>query len=245
MKSFDNPVILNSEDLEEINLYNFEEIPKSDYEFDRSLLSKESVSISENEDSLDIIKDIEISKLYDFKGVDKLLFIDSETSHMNGFAVSLAMIEYSLEKKEILRTYYKEFNPLVQIEEEAFKVHKISQEKIKNAETFQENAKNILEWVNSSDMIVAFNAIYDVSLLIREFERSGILIDKINYLDLMKRISKIVQAKNSLGRAKPPSLKESADFFGIKSNEDELHNALYDTKILLEVFKSSVDYISK
>jgi len=241
MKRFDNiQLLVNQEDFSKDLLGK-----KEDIDFDiQYLKSIESTNVGEElkDNFIDLIKELTILDSFDIETVDKLLFIDTETTHLNGFIVSLAMIEYSLKENKIIKSYYKEFNPLIKIEEESFKIHKISNEQIANAETFDMNKEEILSYIENSNLIIAFNAIYDIGSLIREFERSNLIIKSFKYLDLMKRIKHIIKAKNSIGSLKDPSLKEAATFFNIENDESQLHNALYDTEILLKVFQSCVNY---
>jgi DNA polymerase-3 subunit epsilon len=168
--------------------------------------------------------------------VNKILLLDTETNDLNGFAVSIALIQLDLASKKIDRTYYKVINPKAYINPESIEIHGITPEMVENAPTFQDIFEEVDEFVRSSDLLCAFNAIYDVGVLVREYERVGKIPPPMPYLDAMKRLKVQVQAKNVAGKLKDPKLSEAADFFGIQYNEEDLHNALDDTQILTEVF---------
>ena len=175
--------------------------------------------------------------------VNNLLFIDTETNRLNGYIVSIAMIEYDLKNQKIVDKFYVEVNPQEQIEEEAASVHKITEDKIKDAPTFEEIEKEVSKRIEKSDLIVAFNAIYDIGVLIREYERLGKKMPEFYFLDLMTKLKTIVNAKTTNNRLKNATLEEAATFFGIASAENELHNSLYDTEILLLVFEKALQKI--
>ena len=215
-------------------------LSKTDIEYDKIVLQKDFCHVSDS-DIGDLKSWIEDIYLADKNAIDKILFIDCETTHLNGMIISLAMIEYSFKDSKILRKYYKEFNPLVPLDPEATEVHKITEDMIKDAETFDQNKSEVLDYLNSSDIVCAFNAIYDVASILREFERSNVIVKKINYIDLMRRLKNDIQAKNAAGRSKMPNLKEAAIHFNIDLESDALHNALYDTEIMLKVFEAAVE----
>lgn len=172
--------------------------------------------------------------------IDIVLLLDTETTHLNGFACSIALIEYSLEQKVILNKYYTLINPQVIIDPEASKVHNIFAKDVENAPLFTDIVNDIESFTNRADMLIAFNAIYDIGVLIREYERLGKIPPLYNYMDLMKRLKVEVDAKNTLGRKKDPKLSEAAKYFNVSYDESTLHNALYDTEVLTNTFHAAI-----
>ena len=172
--------------------------------------------------------------------IDMITLIDTETTHLNGFTVSIAIIGFSLKDMEVKYKYYKEINPQVDISEESFEIHKISDEQVKDAPKFEHFEKEITQMLEESEMTIAFNAIYDIATIIREYERLGIKPPRMPYLDLMNRLKVEVDAKNSVGHKKNPTLKEAAEYFKITSVDQNLHNALYDTEVMLETFVAAL-----
>jgi len=54
---------------------------------------------------------------------------------------------------------------------------------------------------------------------------------------------KFTKSKDKNGkRIKDPKLEEAVEFFGIKLEDTEYHNALVDTEATLEVFKAMLAY---
>lgn len=176
-------------------------------------------------------------------GIKKMVFIDTETSHLNGFIVSIALIEIDFKSLEILNKVYLEINPEVNIDPEALSVHNISNKQLKNAPLFKDCFLEIEEILDRNDMICAFNAIYDIGVLIREYERAEIIYNQRDYMDLMSLIKKEVGAKNVKGSLKNPTLEESAKYFNISNENNKLHNALYDTEVLTSIFREATKRI--
>jgi DNA polymerase-3 subunit epsilon len=227
------------------NVNFIDEINLEQTNFDLNLLSLESkifqkrgLKISNNDLlNCDIQKWFEYVTFLEEQGIKKILFLDFETTMLNGNALSLGMILYNIKTKEE-KEFYSLFNPLSKIDPEASKVHGISDSDVKNSPTFMEMINDIEKnFFNQADILVAFNAIYDMSVIVREYERANKILPDIYFLDLMTRSKNIISAKNTKGRLKNPSLSEFALFVGEKYSEKELHNSLYDTKIMFNSFK--------
>jgi len=176
------------------------------------------------------IKDLQsIPKEFKLK---KVGVFDTETTDIYGYIVSFAFVIQdmdSFEKEE----HYELINPKAQISQEAFEVHKISQEELKNKPSFENIKENFLELFNSVDMIVGHNVLYDFGVVKRELERVNHypnIID-IPIFDTMYFSADVVV----LEKKKMPRLEEVVAFFNIPGNVT-YHNALEDVKMTLEVF---------
>lgn len=236
----DNAILLKERKLDSNFLESLEVIPNSILDNDLELIKYDNyMSIDSQKLTL---KDWYLDWLCLSPGerVNKLVLFDAETSHLNGFAVSLSFIEYDLENKTISREFYKEINPQVKIDPETIKIHGITDEMVANAPTFEMIFEEIKSYIEENELFVAHNAIYDISVLIREYERMLKIPPKLFYLDTMVRWKTEVNAKNSLGKLKNPKLSEAASFFGITYDESTLHNALYDTQVLTNTFHNAL-----
>jgi len=171
--------------------------------------------------------------------VDKILFLDTETSHLNGFVSSIALILTDIDGKE-LDSCYIEVNPQVKQDKEAVEVHGLSDEYLSSKPKFFEIEQKVNSFLDRCDVIVAHNAIYDIGVLIREYERMSILPHtKLNfYIDSMNALKKQFSFE---GKIKSPSLKESAKALGIDLNGVVLHNSLDDTTLLKNVFFKAIE----
>jgi len=164
--------------------------------------------------------------------VETFMFFDTETSHLNGFIVSIAVIKTDKDFN-VLDKFYIEMNPGVEIDPEAIEVHKITNEMVKDLPGFNSFKDKIRESIESSDVIIAQNAIYDIGVIVREFERAGEIFPEINYLDTMNAFKNQV---TFTGKKKNPSLEEAATAFGVNIKDVQLHNAMDDTEIMLKTF---------
>ena len=174
------------------------------------------------------------------KRVRKLAFFDTETHKLQGYIVSIGVVLYDMQDDRVLEKYYTLLNPVVSMDEEAQGVHGISDEMVANAPYFSDIYPRLSSIFGQADMMIAFNAEYDIDALTRECCRSVLPPLVLPYLDPMKRLKNEIAAKGTNGRIKNPKLKECADYYGIEFKETELHNSLYDTEVTLEVFRKAI-----
>jgi len=175
--------------------------------------------------------------------VEKLLFFDTETSHLNGFISSIALILTDIDGN-VLDKLYLEINPGVKQDKEAIEVHGLTDEYLSSKPSFSEVFEQIEKFINQTDAFVAHNAIYDIGVLVREYERLGKKFpEKLKcYIDTM------IGLKNQFtfaGKIKNPSLEEAAKAFNINLDDTTLHNALDDTELMLNVFVKAINSESK
>lgn len=172
---------------------------------------------------------------------DMFLFLDFETNTLNGYAVSMGAVLYKLSTGEVQKIY-ELFNPIDPIDKEAEEVHGISMKDVAKEKTFEEKQDLILDLIDKADCIVAHNALYDIGVLVREFERMGLVpFPKFNFLDTMSRVKKDVMAKSKTGRLKDATLEEMASFFGIDTSNVNLHNSMEDAFLLHSAFVKAID----
>ncbi|MGB2552860.1 exonuclease domain-containing protein [Campylobacter sp. MOP51] len=174
------------------------------------------------------------------KRVRNLVFFDTETHKLGGYIVSIGLLLYDMIADRVIDKYYSLVNPLVPMDAEAQAVHGISDDMVRDCNDFSSQFETIKSFFDRADLVVAFNAEYDIDTLIKETARLGIAPIVMPYLDVMKRLKVEVGAKNTSGRLKNPKLKECADFYQIPFEESGLHNSLYDTEVTLEVFKRAI-----
>lgn len=171
---------------------------------------------------------------------NKFLVFDTETTHRyNSYAVSFACYLFNLAEDKIEREEYFIINPKEKIHEEAYAVHKISEEEASKYPTFEEYIDTIRPIFEEADVLVGQNLIFDLKVMERELDRLNIpnFISHLTVFDTMTNAKEIVKALNVKGKIKNPKLEESAAFFNVPIEDGVFHNALYDTKITLEVFK--------
>jgi len=193
--------------------------------------SKLMISIHEYVEDLNILATF----FPDGETVQKLGFFDTETSHMNGLVSSIAIISYDILKQETLSELYLEVNPGVTQEESAIEVHGLTDDYLADKPFYPQIADQVEAELMKNDVLVAHNSMYDIGVIIREYERMGKMFPPV----LRSHYDTMPGFKNQLkftGKKKNPSLKEAATAFGINLQNVTLHNALDDTRVLKEAF---------
>lgn len=172
------------------------------------------------------------------KRTKKVGVFDTETTDIAGYIVSYAFVVYNLETQEIETEIHEKINPQTKIHEEAYQVHKISQEEVANKPTFGEKKEEILSMFENVDLLVGHNILYDLGVLKRELERDNHqtnLID-ISIFDTMYYSVDVVE----LDKKKLPRLEECVRYFFGPQNA-AYHDALEDVKMTLKVFQKLIE----
>ncbi|NPA55385.1 MAG: 3'-5' exonuclease [Epsilonproteobacteria bacterium] len=177
------------------------------------------------------------NSLPDSKKARKVVVFDTETTDMAGYIVSYALVEYDMLNKEVINETYELINPQAKINPEAYAVHKISQDDVKDKPTFHDIRDKFLSILQSADLVVGHNVLYDFGVLKRELERDAY---HTNYLDVaifdtMYFAADVVE----LDKKKMPRLEEAVRYF-FPSATAMYHNALEDVKMTLKVFEKLV-----
>lgn len=126
-------------------------------------------------------------------------------------------------------TYHQYINPQRDMPEDAFRVHGLSEEFLRDKPVFSDIAEAFLEFVGDARLVI-HNASFDMKFLNAELKRAG------------KRILPMEQSLDTLAmaRRKFPGAQASLDAlcrrFGIDNSSRTLHGALLDSEILAEVY---------
>ena len=126
------------------------------------------------------------------------------------------------------RHFHKYVNPERQMTEDAFRVHGLSDEFLRDKPRFAEIAEEMLAFFGEATLI-AHNAPFDVSFINAE-------LDKIRRPGIRNAIIDTVE----LAREKHPGARVSLDalckHYGIDNSRRTLHGALLDSEILADVY---------
>lgn len=126
-------------------------------------------------------------------------------------------------------TFHVYINPQRDMPEEAFRVHGLSEDFLREHPLFAEVAEGFLEFIGD-DPLVIHNAAFDMGFLNAELERAGKPI-----LDMARAIDTV-----KIARKKFPGAQANLDAlckrFGIDNSNRELHGALLDAELLAEVY---------
>jgi DNA polymerase-3 subunit epsilon len=136
------------------------------------------------------------------------------------------------DRKKTDQHFHTYLNPQRAIDEEAQKVHGISNEKVKNEPEFSEIAESFLEFVQGSVLII-HNAPFDLGFLNSELKRAS------SEYPLLEEICEIEDSL-LLARSKFPGQRNSLDAlsnrFEVGGYDRSFHGALLDANILADVF---------
>ena len=165
------------------------------------------------------------------------IFLDTETTGLS-FRGGHKIVEIAcIETKDLIPTgniFHKLINPKRSIPGEAVKVHGFTEEFLKNKETFNEIADELISFIKGKKIII-HNASFDLEFLDGEFnEIKKSRIDKTLVIDSLE-----------VARNKFPGTSNSLDALCRKFNIDisrrAKHNALLDCELLREVYINLLD----
>lgn len=126
-------------------------------------------------------------------------------------------------------TYHQYINPLREVPEEAFKVHGLNYEFLKNYPTFNEVAKDWLDFIGDAKL-VAHNASFDMKFVnceLRALNHNEITWD---------RVTDTLAIARKLFPGARVNLDALCKRFGVNNSSRTLHGALLDAQLLAEVY---------
>lgn len=134
-------------------------------------------------------------------------------------------------RKLTKRHFHVYINPDREVEEEAFRVHGISNEFLADKPRFHEIAQEFFDFIKGAELII-HNAPFDIGFMDHEFARIG----------GFPKTAEVCGVFDSLvyARKKHPGQKNNLDIlckrYGIDNSHRELHGALLDSEILADVY---------
>ncbi len=168
-----------------------------------------------------------------FKLNKDIVFFDIESTGLNivkDRIIQIALIKYS---KDSLFPEEKEYllNPGVPIGDEAFAVHGISVDMVRNKPSFSQIAEELFTWIGSADLSGYNSDRFDIPMLMEEFARAGFdfNLDHRSTIDVQKIFYKM----------EPRTLKAALKFYCGKDLEGA-HDALADVRATVDVLKGQL-----
>ena len=130
------------------------------------------------------------------------------------------------------RYFHVFLNPGREIEEDAFDKHGISNEFLADKPDFADVAQELMDFIDDSELVI-HNAAFDVGFLNAELRKLG------KKWGVIKDYCQVVDTL-SLARQKHPGQKNTLDAlckrYNIDNSRRDLHRALLDAQILLDVY---------
>ena len=165
------------------------------------------------------------------------VFLDTETTGLS-FRDGHKIVEIAcIETQDLIptgNTFHKLINPKRSVPNEAYKIHGFSDELLKDKETFDKIADELLNFIKDKKIII-HNAPFDLGFL--DGELGLIQKNKIN--------RKFVVDSLEVARNKFPGTSNSLDAlckrFNIDLSRRTKHNALLDCELLREVYINLLD----
>ena len=137
-----------------------------------------------------------------------------------------------LNRRRTDKQFHVYLNPDREIEDGAFDVHGISNEFLADKPRFADIAQDLIDFIRDSELII-HNAPFDVAFLNAELAQLGKKWGKVeDYCKIMDTLT--------LAREKHPGQKNNLDAlcarYEIDNSQRDLHGALLDAQILLDVY---------
>lgn len=166
-----------------------------------------------------------------------LVFIDVETTGLspkNGDCVC-EIGAVKTHQGKVLCEFQTLVNPQMPVPYEAYAVHQISDEELKNAPLFTEVAEDLLHFLDDAP-ICAYNAKFDVGFLNSELARIG-------KKPLANSVIDVLLMARDLLRSDRYNLETVANNLNIFSAQG-LHRAIYDCRVTAKLFYKLIEKLN-
>ncbi|MDB3972916.1 DNA polymerase III subunit epsilon [Gammaproteobacteria bacterium] len=167
--------------------------------------------------------------------MERLIVLDTETTGLDvddgHKVIEIGCVEI-IDRNITANVFHEYINPKRLIEEKAFEVHGISNEKLEGKPVFSEIIDKFMSYISDSPLVI-HNAPFDVGFLRAEIGFSGKNPDSINIereiLDTLK-----IARKNFPGKRN--SLDALCSRYFVDNTDRNLHGALLDARLLANVY---------
>jgi DNA polymerase III epsilon subunit family exonuclease len=163
-----------------------------------------------------------------------LIFLDLETTGLDAVTGdSICEIgAFRIKTRKIVDQFHSLINPKKNIPQEAYNVHKISDEDVKNAPYFEDVIDSLISFL-AGGVICAYNVDFDMGFIDNHLKRSGYSPLDLPALDILS------MARDAL-RLPKYNLAATAQFFNIDCSGG-LHRALEDASVAYKIFFKLLD----
>ena len=163
------------------------------------------------------------------------IYYDTETTGVK--SDSDKIIEIAAYDAEKDTSFVSLINPEMPIPPEATRIHKITDDMVKDSQTFEEVGKSFIDFCSGDVVLIAHNNdAFDKPFLEKEYGRTSVTIPNWSYIDSLKWARKY---RPDLPRH---SLQHLREVFGFPANN--AHRALDDVIILHQVFSQMIGDLS-
>ena len=128
------------------------------------------------------------------------------------------------------RTYHQYINPEKEVPEEAYKVHGLSYDFLKDYPTFDKVADDWLDFVGEDSILVAHNAQFDINFVNYELKQLG------KSTHTWDRVVDTLEIARSMFPGARNNLDALCKRFGVDNSSRTNHGALLDAELLAKVY---------
>ena len=165
----------------------------------------------------------------------KQIVLDTETTGLEPKQghriIEIGCVEL-INRRETKRNFHQYLNPEREIEDGAYNVHGLSNEFLSDKPRFADIAQNFIDFIKDSELII-HNAPFDVGFINSELKLMGKKWGQVE--DYCKVFDTLL-----LAREKHPGQKNNLDAlckrYDVDNSNRDLHGALLDAEILLDVY---------
>jgi DNA polymerase-3 subunit epsilon len=144
--------------------------------------------------------------------------------------IEIGMIKRLPDGKET--EFFRRINPTITISAESTEITGITNEMVKDEPTFVDLVDEIAAFIGDSDLGGYNSNKFDIPVLAEEFLRANHVFDI--------RSRKLIDVQNIFHKMEQRTLVAAYKFYCEKDMENA-HNAMYDTKVTMEVFKAQLE----
>lgn len=171
--------------------------------------------------------------------IQRQVVLDTETTGMNFNGaphighniIEIGAVEV-VNRRLTGRTFHVYIKPPRTVDEEAVRVHGITDEMLADKPTFAEIAPEFLEFIKGAELVI-HNAPFDVGFIDHEF---SFLPEQPPKVAEMCQVTDSLQLARKMYPGKRNNLDALCDRLGIDNSKRVLHGALLDAEILADVF---------
>jgi DNA polymerase-3 subunit epsilon len=128
--------------------------------------------------------------------------------------------------------FFRRVNPTIPISQESTEITGISNDMVKDEPTFNQLVDEIAGFIGDADLGGYNSNKFDIPVLAEEFLRAN------HIFDIQAR--KLIDVQNIFHKMEQRTLVAAYQFYCDKKMENA-HNAMYDTKVTMEVFKAQLE----
>ena len=163
------------------------------------------------------------------------IVLDTETTGLE-YKLGHRIIEIGcvelVNRRKTERYFHQYINPQREIDDGAFEVHGISNDFLSDKPTFGNIAREFIDFIRDAELII-HNAPFDIGFLNNELEQLGPEWGKVE--DYCTIIDTLVMARERHPGQKN-SLNALCQRYAVDNSQRELHGALLDARILMDVY---------